>query len=115
MAPDEEDSDSDIFKRSHPLRTLQDVNGYTSVFMPGTSPCFILKSSSSEPKVIGVSVAKVQSLVSFNSVDCPRGIIFSDENVCYPLFTVNLSTYKPRVVSAPLNSLQKPTLVPDGW
>ena len=103
MAPDDEDSNFDVSKNKHPLRVLQDVNGYSSVFMPGISPCFVLKSSSSEVKIIGLSAAKVQSLSSFNSIDCQRGIIYSDEDVSLLSLAIVPQANRARAMSVRLN------------
>ncbi|PGH18500.1 hypothetical protein AJ80_04470 [Polytolypa hystricis UAMH7299] len=67
---------------SHPLmrrlRPLEDVCGYRTVFIPGTSPSFIIKSSVSIPHVIPMRSKAVYSLSSFHVPACEKGIVYVD-------------------------------------
>lgn len=66
---------------SLPLQPLHDVGGFSAVFMPGTSPAFIIKSASSYPYVIGVSEASVKSCTPLHTPSCPKGIAYIDGEV----------------------------------
>ncbi|PGH33637.1 cleavage and polyadenylation specificity factor subunit 1 [[Emmonsia] crescens] len=61
-----------------PLRALGDVCGYRTVFMPGNSPCFIIKSSTSIPHVMNLRGKTVHSLSSFNIPACEKGFVYVD-------------------------------------
>ncbi|KLJ06944.1 protein CFT1 [Blastomyces silverae] len=61
-----------------PLRVLGDVCGYRTVFMPGNSPCFIIKSSTSIPHVLNLRGKTVHSLSSFNIPACEKGFVYVD-------------------------------------
>ncbi|EDN02958.1 conserved hypothetical protein [Histoplasma mississippiense (nom. inval.)] len=63
---------------SKPLRVLGDVCGYRTVFMPGNSPCFIIKSSTSIPHVMNLRGKTVHSLSSFNIPACEKGFVYVD-------------------------------------
>jgi cleavage and polyadenylation specificity factor subunit 1 len=67
-----------------PLRALEDVCGYKALFMPGATPCFILKSSISIPHVIGLRGKAVHGLSSFNIPACERGFAYIDADVSWP-------------------------------
>ncbi|OAX83062.1 hypothetical protein ACJ72_02580 [Emergomyces africanus] len=61
-----------------PLRALGDVCGYRTVFMPGNSPCFIIKSSTSIPHIMNLRGKSVHSLSSFNIPACEKGFVYVD-------------------------------------
>lgn len=48
------------------------------MFMPGSSPCFILKSSTSTPKVISLRGSGVRGMSGFHTAGCDRGFIYVD-------------------------------------
>lgn len=48
------------------------------MFLPGPSPAFILKSSKSIPRVIGLQGLSVRGMSTFNTEGCDRGFIYSD-------------------------------------
>ncbi|OJD29457.1 cleavage and polyadenylation specificity factor subunit [Diplodia corticola] len=60
------------------LTPLSNVGGYSAAFMAGTSPSFILKESSSLPKVIKMRTKAVKNLSSFHTAECDRGFTFID-------------------------------------
>ena len=68
-------------ERRRPLRFLHDVSGYSVVFMPGQSPCFIIKSASSLPVVIDMCDSPVQSLTQLHSPTCQKGFVYIDGEV----------------------------------
>ncbi|ODH13612.1 hypothetical protein ACO22_07085 [Paracoccidioides brasiliensis] len=70
-------SDSDR-QLARPLRALGDVCGYRTVFMPGNSPCFIIKSATSIPHVMNLRGKTVHSLSSFNIPACEKGFVYVD-------------------------------------
>ena len=68
-------------ERRQPLRSLHDVGGYSAVFMPGHSPCFIIKSASSPPSVIDMCDGAIKSLTQLHSPTCKKGFLYVDEEV----------------------------------
>ncbi|KAI1872254.1 uncharacterized protein JN550_003973 [Neoarthrinium moseri] len=66
--------------RMMPLRRCQNVGGYETVFAPGASPSFIIKSSKAMPKVIGLQGTGVRSMSPFHTEGCERGFIYADSN-----------------------------------
>ncbi|RAR15013.1 cleavage and polyadenylation specificity factor subunit a [Stemphylium lycopersici] len=60
------------------LLALGEIGGYSTVFQRGTTPAFILKESSSIPRVIGLSGKPVKSLTSFHTSSCQRGFAYLD-------------------------------------
>ncbi|KAF6229894.1 hypothetical protein HO133_004231 [Letharia lupina] len=65
-------------ERRQPLRSLHDISGYSAVFMPGQSPCFIIKSASSPPGVIDMCDGSVKSLTQLHSSTCQKGFLYID-------------------------------------
>ncbi|KND87333.1 Protein cft1 [Tolypocladium ophioglossoides CBS 100239] len=61
-----------------PLRPCTNVGGYSTVFLPGPSPSFILKSSKSVPRVIGLQGLGVRGMSTFHTEGCDRGFIYAD-------------------------------------
>ncbi|KAB2573936.1 Cleavage/polyadenylation specificity factor A subunit [Lasiodiplodia theobromae] len=60
------------------LTPLVNVGGYSAAFMAGTSPSFILKESSSLPRVLKMRTKSVKNLSSFHTAECDRGFAFID-------------------------------------
>ncbi|RYP17027.1 hypothetical protein DL765_004788 [Monosporascus sp. GIB2] len=73
--PDDEDEEP---RRAVPMRRCENIAGYKAVFIPGDSPSFILKSSKTLPKVIGLQGNGVRGMSSFHTEGCERGFIFAD-------------------------------------
>ncbi|KAG5972297.1 hypothetical protein E4U55_000857 [Claviceps digitariae] len=61
-----------------PLRRCANVHGYSTVFLPNSSPSFILKSSKSIPRVIGLQGLGVRGMSTFHTAGCDRGFIYVD-------------------------------------
>ncbi|EPE24656.1 hypothetical protein GLAREA_08509 [Glarea lozoyensis ATCC 20868] len=64
--------------RNKPMRAIGNIGGYSTVFLPGGSPAFILKSAKSIPKVISLQGVGVRGLSSFHTSGCDRGFIYAD-------------------------------------
>lgn len=62
--------------RIQPLRAIQDLDSYSTVFMPGKNPSFILKSASSPPQFISPRTGPVRSLSRLNTSKCERGFVY---------------------------------------
>lgn len=74
-------------ERKPPLRSLQDINGYSIVYAPGAAPALIIKPASCLPQVISLRLPGIRSLSSFHSLACPRGFIYSNPEVSTQLNT----------------------------
>lgn len=72
------EDDTDHLPRTMPLRRCANVGGYETVFLPGSSPSFILKSSKTIPKVINLQGNGVRSMSPFHTEGCERGFIYAD-------------------------------------
>ena len=72
--------------RQEPMRAIHDLNGYSTVFLPGDTPTFIIKSASSPPQLISFGEDSVESLSRLNTSTCDRGFVYIDQpvsqNVC---------------------------------
>jgi cleavage and polyadenylation specificity factor subunit 1 len=62
------------------MRAISNLGGYSTVFLPGGSPSFIIKSAKSTPKVISLQGAGVRGMSSFHTAGCDRGFIYADVN-----------------------------------
>ncbi|KAI1752219.1 CPSF A subunit region-domain-containing protein [Xylaria castorea] len=65
-------------QRTYPMRQCDNIAGYKTVFLPGDSPHFILKSSKTLPKVIELQGSGVRGMSSFHTEGCERGFIYAD-------------------------------------
>ncbi|PQE22071.1 cpsf a subunit region protein [Rutstroemia sp. NJR-2017a BVV2] len=74
----EEQADDTQETRDKPMRAVANLGGYSVVFMPGGSPSFIIKTSKTLPKVLGLHGTGVRSLSSFHTEGCDRGFIYAD-------------------------------------
>ncbi|KJZ73736.1 Protein cft-1 [Hirsutella minnesotensis 3608] len=78
-APEEVPQDETTeLPRFVPLRSCANVNGYSTVFLPGPSPSFVLKSSKSVPRVVGLQGLGVRGMSTFHTEGCDRGFIYAD-------------------------------------
>ncbi|KAI1436886.1 CPSF A subunit region-domain-containing protein [Xylaria sp. CBS 124048] len=64
--------------RTYPMRRCDNIAGYKTVFVPGDSPHFILKSSKTLPKVMELQGGGVRGMSSFHTEGCERGFIYAD-------------------------------------
>ncbi|KAK7397891.1 mRNA cleavage and polyadenylation factor subunit [Neonectria punicea] len=71
--------DADQQPRFVPLRACANVNGYSTVFLPGPSPSFVIKSSKSIPRVVGLQGLPVRGMSPFHTEGCDRGFIYADD------------------------------------
>jgi cleavage and polyadenylation specificity factor subunit 1 len=60
------------------MRAISNLGGYSTVFLPGGSPSFIVKSAKSTPKVINLQGLGVRGISSFHTAGCDRGFIYAD-------------------------------------
>ncbi|KAI0384095.1 CPSF A subunit region-domain-containing protein [Hypomontagnella monticulosa] len=72
------DDEDDIIQRMPPMRRCDNIAGYKTVFLPGNSPSFILKSSKTVPKVLRLHGDGVRGMSSFHTEGCERGFIYAD-------------------------------------
>lgn len=63
-----------------PMRPCANIAGYSTVFLPGASPSFVIKSAKSVPRVIGLQGLGVQAFSSFQTEGCERGFIYADSD-----------------------------------
>ena len=63
-----------------PLRRCANVGGYSTVFLPGPSPSFVLKSSKSAPRIVGLQGLGVRGMSTFHTAGCDRGFIYADSD-----------------------------------
>ncbi|KAL2063510.1 hypothetical protein VTL71DRAFT_5315 [Oculimacula yallundae] len=65
-------------KRNEPMRAISNLGGYSTVFLPGGSPSFVLKTAKSTPKVLSLQGVGVRGMSSFHTEGCDRGFIYTD-------------------------------------
>ncbi|KAJ5577799.1 uncharacterized protein N7459_006763 [Penicillium hispanicum] len=71
-------------RRARPLRALPNVSGLSTVFIPGDSAGFILRTTTSSPHVVRLRGEFTRWLSDFSSADigCENGFIFVDSKHC---------------------------------
>ena len=67
--------------RQRPLRCIPDLDGYSAVFAPGPSPCFVLKTSSSVPKVLAVGGEGIRSLSVLPNATNESSLVYANYEV----------------------------------
>ena len=78
-SPEEvEQDDSAIQPPFVPMRACENIAGYSTVFLPGPSPSFIIKSSKAMPRLVGLQGSGVQAMSAFNTEGCENGFIYAD-------------------------------------
>ncbi|KAI1485297.1 CPSF A subunit region-domain-containing protein [Biscogniauxia mediterranea] len=77
--PEESTSEEDDEeRRNYSLRRCENVAGYKTVFLPGDSPSFILRSSKTLPKVLRLHGRGARGMSPFHTEGCERGFIYAD-------------------------------------
>ncbi|KAJ6109745.1 hypothetical protein N7486_001980 [Penicillium sp. IBT 16267x] len=73
-------TEREISQRRRPLRALRNVSGLSTVFMPGDSGRFIVKTAKSSPHVVRLRGEFTRSLSGFDSpvTGCGNGFIYVD-------------------------------------
>jgi cleavage and polyadenylation specificity factor subunit 1 len=76
-------TETEIPTRRRPLRALQNVSGLSTVFMPGDSGRFIVKTAKSTPHVVRLRGEFTRWLSGFSSplTGCENGFIYVDAEV----------------------------------
>ncbi|KAL2135508.1 hypothetical protein VTI74DRAFT_8239 [Chaetomium olivicolor] len=78
-SPEEaEDDEATHQPRLLSMRRCHNVAGYSTVFVPGASPSFILKSSKSMPRVVPLQGVGVIAMSPFHTEGCEHGLIYAD-------------------------------------
>ncbi|KAI5780740.1 CPSF A subunit region-domain-containing protein [Peziza echinospora] len=72
------DNVSKVGLKYRPMIAINDLGGYSTVFMPGNSPSFIIKTSKSTPRIHPLSGTAVRSLSSFHTRSAERGCVYVD-------------------------------------
>ncbi|KAL8663079.1 MAG: hypothetical protein Q9168_008152, partial [Polycauliona sp. 1 TL-2023] len=69
----------DEVSRREPMRAIPDLGGYSTVFLPGDAPTFVIKSASSPPQFINLHEDSVQCLSRLNTSTCEKGFAYIDQ------------------------------------
>ncbi|PWY71481.1 protein cft1 [Aspergillus heteromorphus CBS 117.55] len=64
--------------RARSLRVLPNISGLSTVFMPGVSAGFVLRTSTSSPHFLRLRGECILSLSGFDTPDCSKGFIYLD-------------------------------------
>jgi cleavage and polyadenylation specificity factor subunit 1 len=67
-------------QRPASMRACSNIGGHSTVFLPGASPSFIIKSCKSIPRVTNLNGLGVRGMSSFHTEGCERGFIYADSN-----------------------------------
>lgn len=78
-APLSDTEDEDLQPRRFvPLQACENVGGYSTVFLSGDSPSFVLKVARSIPRIVCLQGQGVQGMSTFHTEGCDRGFIYAD-------------------------------------
>ncbi|KAJ1327515.1 cleavage and polyadenylation specificity factor subunit 1 [Microdochium nivale] len=76
--PEQLEEEDEEPRRLLPMRSCKNIAGYSTVFVPGDAPRFIMKTAKSLPKLIELQGRGVQAMSSFHTEGCEHGIIYAD-------------------------------------
>ncbi|KAL8822748.1 MAG: hypothetical protein Q9191_006522 [Dirinaria sp. TL-2023a] len=62
------------------LRIIPNLGGYSTVFLPGLSPTFILKPATSTPQIVPLRSGDIRSLSGLNVQHCENGFVYVDKD-----------------------------------
>ncbi|KXX80155.1 Protein cft1 [Madurella mycetomatis] len=80
-SPEEADQDDATHQpRLLSMRRCNNISGYSTVFLPGASPSFILKSAKSMPRVVPLQGSGVIAMSPFHTEGCEHGFIYADSH-----------------------------------
>lgn len=96
------------------MRAIHQLNGYSTIFLPGDSPTFVIKSASSPPQLISLNEKSVQSLSGLNTSTCERGFAYIDQIVSQMSARWVLSINQVRAISNLHNCRQTAIITRDG-
>lgn len=68
-------------ERQRPLRAIADLGGYSSVYVPGQTPCIILKTASTPVRLFPLGIKGIGSLKGINTSCCDKGIMYIEDDV----------------------------------
>ena len=69
-------------QRTHGLRRLLNIGGYSAVAMSGASPSLIVRTSKSLPHVHSMKSDFISGISSYDGAGCERGLVYVDNEVC---------------------------------
>ncbi|KAJ5092215.1 hypothetical protein NUU61_007085 [Penicillium alfredii] len=81
-------------QRLRRLRILSEVSGFSTVFIPGSSAGFILKTAASSPHIVRLRGEFIRWLSAFDSaaIGCEKGFIYVDSQDCVRVCQLPLQT-----------------------
>ncbi|KAI1815513.1 CPSF A subunit region-domain-containing protein [Poronia punctata] len=65
-------------KRTYSMRRCDNIAGYKTIFVPGNSPRFVLKSAKTLPKTMELQGEGVRGMSTFHTEGCERGLVYAD-------------------------------------
>ncbi|KKA26290.1 hypothetical protein TD95_000089 [Thielaviopsis punctulata] len=63
-----------------PLRVCSNIGGYSTVFLGGPSPAFLLRDSKSSLHVVGLQGLGARGFSAFHTENCERGFVYVDDS-----------------------------------
>ncbi|KAI3340631.1 CPSF A subunit region-domain-containing protein [Ustulina deusta] len=92
-------------QRTYPMRRCDNIAGYKTIFLPGDSPHFVLKSSKTLPKVIELQGSGVRGMSLFHTEGCERGFIYADSQGVARVCQISASHTTYAEIGMPLRKL----------
>jgi len=65
---------------TEPMRVLPNVSGYKTVAMAGASPCMILRSAASHPRIVGLRSKSIRTLTALSTPVFSNGLATIDQD-----------------------------------
>ncbi|KAI9668969.1 MAG: mRNA cleavage and polyadenylation factor subunit [Trizodia sp. TS-e1964] len=76
--PTVESTGAGLERRDNPMRAVKNIAGFSIVFLPGSSPSFLLKDAISKPRLLALRGKAVRAMSSFHTGGCERGFVYVD-------------------------------------
>lgn len=64
------------------LRAIPYIGGYSTVFVPGEFPCFLIKTAASSPKMLRIRERGIVGASGFHTKSCEKGWVYFNDEVC---------------------------------
>ncbi len=63
------------------MRVISDLGGYSTIFIAGTQPRFLMKSAATSPKMVRLRGKTVKGMTGLHTKSCEKGWAYIDDKV----------------------------------
>lgn len=78
---EESELDDSTAQHIRPMKALDNLDGYKSVFIPGSRPSLLMKESSGIPRAFTIAGTPIQAMSGHSTLACLNGVVLVDAKV----------------------------------